>query len=100
MAKREQADAPLVVGGARWGADGRSVAAVCALLAECGFDPAGARAQGTDVETLVLMLSSGEGQRILQLPVAEDGLGLTPAQQYRVRKELAARGEARALSHP
>ncbi len=69
-----------------------SVGAVCALLDECSFDSAGARAAGTDGGALVEMLSCGPGLRALQLPVAEGGLGITAGQIFRVRSALRARG--------
>jgi hypothetical protein len=67
---------------------------VCALLTGCGFDPAGARAAGTDGGALVEMLSCGAGRRALQRPAADGGLGLSAAQEFRLRSALRARGVA------
>ncbi len=79
-------------GGGAGGADGWSVGEVCALIADCGFDPAGARAAGTDGGALVEMVCCGAGRDALQLPVEEGGLGLTAAQVFRLRSALRARG--------
>ena len=90
----EREEAPPVADGVLSTADRWSVGNVVALLRDCGFDTAaaGALAARTDGGALVEMLSCKAGRRVLQLPVAEGGLGLTEAQEFRLRSEVRIRG--------